>query len=154
MIASIQFPGGNISHEKLEMFWQIFGKRMERRWKWTESKKRGIFFLNNAVKCVYPVLLNHVIFYCPQKGFLSNRLWRFKIYLWVCSDCMDTHYSTSQTRCWWNILLYRADTNWYLLTFLPLLNPDVEWRPLITKQVVVLWLLQKQLCVLSQQMCW
>lgn len=40
---SIQFPGGSISHEKLAMLWQIFGKRMERGWKSIEGKKRGIF---------------------------------------------------------------------------------------------------------------
>lgn len=152
---SIQFPGGSISHEKRAMLWQIFGKRMERGWKSTEGKKRGIFLNSAVIKYAYPGLLNRVIFYCPQLGFLSNRLWRLKTYLLVCNDCMDTHYPSVSDQM---LVKHSALESMYQLLFAHFftsLKSRCRMKALDHQtQVVLLWLLQKQLCALSQQMCW
>lgn len=123
------------------MLWQVFGQRMERGWKWAEGKKR-IFLYSAVIKYVHPVSLNHVIFYCPQLDFISDR--DSKCICWSAVTVLIPTIHQSQTKYWWNILLSRTDTNWYLLT---LCSPSLKYRYRMKAlnhqtQVVVLWLLQ------------
>lgn len=125
------------------MLWQVFGQRMERGWKWTEGKKRFDFY-SVVIKYVHPVSLNRVIFYCPQLDFLSDRLWRLKMYLLVCGDCTDTHYPSVSDQ---KLMKHSALQNRYQLIFAHFVFTSLKYRCRMKAldhqtQVVVLWLLQ------------
>lgn len=141
--------------------WKYFGRFLGRgrRRDGSEQKAKweGFFFLIVLPLNMYIQFhLSMFFFYCLQLVFLSNRLWKSKIHLLVCSDYTDTHYPSVSDQM---LVKHSAVEFRNQIVFAHFAFTSLIYRCRVKAldhqtQVFVLWLLQKQLCVLSQQRCW
>lgn len=116
--------------------WQCFGRFLGRGRRGDESeqkaKREGLFLI--ALSLDMCIQFHLIMFFFIVLAFSLTDYGDPKYIYWSAVTVLIPNIHQSQTRCGWNILLYRTDTNWYSLTLcFPLLNTDVEWRPLITK---------------------